>query len=118
MASVNPNKLVHPENPADGLLSPEHWMTLAQLFELSDRERTVAQLLFDGESREQIALLLRKPDGTNLSPETVRVYIDRLLRKLNVTDPMQMAIRILRVQRDCLADGSVTDSVTRNESIA
>ena len=93
-------------------------MTLAQLFELSDRERTVAQLLFDGESREQIALLLRKPDGTNLSPETVRVYIDRLLRKLNVTDPMQMAIRILRVQRDCLTDGNVTDSVTRNESIA
>ena len=74
------------------------WQSLGDLFELSDRELTVAQHLFSGESREQIALALRKSDGTCLSPETVRVYIDRLLRKLNVSDQMQMAIRILRVR--------------------
>jgi len=91
--------LITPENPARNLISDDDWAEMGRLLELSDRELNVARLLFEGMNREQIALTLRKPDGACLSPETVRVYSDRLLRKLNVADHMQLAIRLLRVQR-------------------
>ena len=92
-------QLTQPDNPADGLISSEEWQQLGELYALSGRELKVAEMMFAGLNREQIALELRKPDGTCLSSNTVRVYTDRLLRKLNVADPTQMAIRLLRVQR-------------------
>ena len=91
--------MVSPQNPADGLIAEHEWTELGRLFALSDRELTVAKYIFGGHSREAVALKLQKPDGTCLSPETVRVYIDRVLRKLNVSDRREMAIRILRVHR-------------------
>mgnify|MGYP000271224418 CR=1 FL=1 len=96
---LNRHDLITPSNPAKDLISATEWSVMGRMLELSDRELDVAQRLFEGMSREQIALTLRKADGTCLSPETVRVYIDRLWRKLNVSDHMQLAIRLLRVQR-------------------
>lgn len=96
-ADEGKSDLLSPLNPADGLVTDGEWNQLGRVFGLSDREQTVAKLLFEGNSREKIALSLRKPDGTSLSPETVRVYIDRLMKKFNVADSMQFAIRVLRV---------------------
>ena len=85
-----------PQNPADGLVSSTQWDELQAIFELSDRELSVARLLFEDRSREQIALMLRKDDGEPISPETVRVYADRLFRKLHVTSTTQMVLRVVR----------------------
>lgn len=101
-SSVRNPDLVSPENPADGLIASHEWLELGRLFGLSDRERTVAQYVFGGHNREAIALKLQKPDGSCLSPETVRVYIDRILRRLKVSDRREMAIRILRVHRQII----------------
>ncbi len=98
-SSNNRLNLLTPANPAKNLISTGEWCEIGHLLELSNRELDVARLLFEGMSREQIALTLRKADGSCLSPETVRVYIDRLWRKLNVSNHMQLAIRLLRVQR-------------------
>lgn len=91
------NDPTQPNNPSDGLLSAADWRVVATTFELSERESTVARMLFEGLNRHRIAAVLRKRDGTKLSPETIRVYIDRLFGKLNVTSQGQMIQRIIRV---------------------
>jgi DNA-binding NarL/FixJ family response regulator len=91
---IDPTK---PNNPSEGLLSESDWKLISQIFELSDRESVVAKMLFTGQSRQSIAGNLRKSDGSNLSPETVRVYIDRLFGKLNVRTNAQMVQRVIRV---------------------
>lgn len=83
--------LLSPENPGENLLSVEEWLTVARLLQLSGRERSVAILVFEGKSRSQIAREL------SCSPETVRVYIDRLFEKLNVHDRVELVLRIVRV---------------------
>lgn len=82
-------------HPARGLLTKDDWEHVAAVFELSRREREVAELLFSGSSRWQMALQLHKRDGTTLSPETVRVYVDRLYQKMRVQDTAEMTLRIL-----------------------
>jgi DNA-binding CsgD family transcriptional regulator len=58
---------------------------------LSDRELSVAILIFEGWSRWHIAHRLE------CAPGTIRVYIDRLYAKLNVADRLGMALRLIRV---------------------
>lgn len=82
-----------PSNPAGGRISDAEWDVTGQLFGRFHRELTVARRLFADVSRKQIALPERKSDGSSLSPETVRVDIDRLWRKLNVSSQVQRAIR-------------------------
>lgn len=82
-------------HPGHGLLADNDWQSVADQFGLSRREQQVAKLLFQGANRELIALSLKKPDGSTLSPETVRVYVDRLYQKLNVADGVGMTLRIL-----------------------
>lgn len=82
-------------HPGDGLLTPDDWRRVADTFGLSQRETEVAQLLFQGLSRDAVAFRLRKPDGQSLSPETVRVYVNRLYEKLGVAEPVGMCLKIL-----------------------
>jgi DNA-binding NarL/FixJ family response regulator len=79
------------ENPGVGMISPEDWVNLAQYLQLSARELSVGTLIFEGNSRFQVAKRL------NCSPETTRVYIDRLFAKLNVRDRLGMVLRVLRI---------------------
>jgi len=48
-------------------------------------------LIFEGKTRHQIARAL------HCAPGTVRVYIDRLFAKLQVTDRLGMALRLVRM---------------------
>ena len=88
-------------HPGRNLLNRSDWQAVAERFGLSQRELQVAQLLFEGVNRDSIALLLTKPDGTRLSPETIRVYIDRLYRKLAVDHLAGLVLRILLALDRC-----------------
>jgi DNA-binding NarL/FixJ family response regulator len=78
-------------NPGEGFLSTADWASLALAFNLTGRELSVAILIFEGKTRYQIARAL------HCAPGTVRVYIDRLFAKLEVTDRLGMALRLVRL---------------------
>lgn len=96
-AGWSKDELLSPENPADGLLSPEEWISIGIALDLSTRELCVAILIFEGQTRANIARQLHKKDGKPVSPGTVRVYIDRLFQKLRVSDRVGFVLRIMRV---------------------
>jgi DNA-binding CsgD family transcriptional regulator len=85
------DRLLLSENPGVGLISPEDWVDVAAHLQLSAREFSVAVLIFEGNSRLQVAKRLK------CSPETSRGYIDRVFAKLNVRDRLGMVLRVMRV---------------------
>ena len=78
-------------HPGDNLLPQRAWEHIAVEFDLSAREIEVARLVFTGKSREEIAAEL------GCSVGSVRTYIDRVFKKLQVEDRLPMALRIVRV---------------------
>lgn len=86
-----PSARRHGKDPGVGLLSPEDWTAVGERFELTARELSVAILIFEGKTRDQIARRM------TCAPGTVRVYIDRLFLKLDVHDRLGMALRVMRV---------------------
>jgi DNA-binding NarL/FixJ family response regulator len=78
-------------HPSDNLLSEHAWEHIAEEFGLSAREVEVARLVFSGKSREEIA------NELGCSVGSVRTYIDRVFKKLQVEDRLAMALRIVRV---------------------
>ena len=65
---------------------------MANAVRLTTREIVVATLVLEGRTRKSIASRLK------LSPETVRVHIDRLFEKLGVQDRLGLALRIARIR--------------------
>lgn len=91
--------LLQPDNPGEELFSQPEWARIGTVLKLPDRLLEVAILLVEGHCREAIARRMRKADGSTLSKETVRVYIDRLFEKVNVRDKFEFAIRLFRIHR-------------------
>ncbi|QDT50243.1 LuxR C-terminal-related transcriptional regulator [Symmachiella dynata] len=89
--------LLSPADPAEDLLTPEEWISIGIALDLSTRELCVAILIFEGQTRANIARQLHKKDGQPVSPGTIRVYIDRLFQKLRVNDRVGFVQRIMRV---------------------
>jgi DNA-binding CsgD family transcriptional regulator len=90
-------RLLSPENPVEGLFTSEEWDAIGRALDLSQREMAVTILLIKGVSRQAIAHYLHKADGSCISADTVRVYIDRVFRKARVTDRLELALRLARV---------------------
>jgi DNA-binding NarL/FixJ family response regulator len=84
--------LLLPPNPGEDFLSATEWVTMATEVRLTAREITVAALLLQGRTRKSIGKRLR------VSPETIRVHIDRLFEKFNVNDRLGLALRIARIR--------------------
>lgn len=80
-----------PAEPEGDLVKQEDWLRLTTALKLSGRECAVAQLIFCRKSRKEIARDLA------IKRQTVRVYIDRLFRKLGVDDRIGMVQRIIQV---------------------
>lgn len=78
------------------------WLKLSKQYDLSDRELDVARCVLWDLSRDEIAQKLKKPDGSSLSGDTVRVYMDRLLKKMAVTSRVQLAVKV--VAQSCLPE--------------
>jgi len=83
--------LLESRNPGEGMISVEDWCELGEYLKLSSRELRVAVLMFEGNSRSQIAQRMVR------APGTVRSYTDRIFAKLNVADRLGMVLRITRV---------------------
>lgn len=77
------------------LIDEVSWRDIGAAYELSDRELAVARLVTLDFSRDQIAISLKKADGSTLSGDTVRVYIDRLFRKLGVSSRVQLVMKLI-----------------------
>jgi DNA-binding NarL/FixJ family response regulator len=70
------------------LLSPR-WLKAKEHFQLSSAETQVANLLFGGSTRREISKKLQR------APGTIRVFIDRLYRKLGVRDRLSFVVCLL-----------------------
>jgi DNA-binding NarL/FixJ family response regulator len=81
-----------PRNPGEEFLTGMEWVSMANSIGLTTREIVVATLLLQGRTRKGIAGRLK------VSPETVRVHIDRLFEKFNVQDRLGLALRIARIR--------------------
>lgn len=91
-ASADNCPLPLPNDPSEDFLTAEDWVSLAAATRLTARELEVASLLFAGKTRAGVARRLQ------LNIETVRVYIDRLFKKLGVRNLRGMILRIVRLQ--------------------
>jgi DNA-binding NarL/FixJ family response regulator len=89
---------VAPKNPGLDFLSGEDWVRVSTKLDLTQRELSVAVLIFEGKTRAQIARKL------HIAPGTVRVYIDRLFDKLNVVDRVGLVLRIVRIHLALVED--------------
>ncbi|HZL88763.1 MAG TPA: LuxR C-terminal-related transcriptional regulator [Pirellulaceae bacterium] len=109
-----------PENPDEGLFTPAEWAAIGRALDLSERELAVTILLIKGVSRQAIAHYLHKADGSCISAETVRVYIDRVFRKARVTDRLALALRLARVYLMLRKRGrrGATDSRRKSDAAA
>lgn len=92
---MSPKRRPAPDEP-DDLFTDAEWRALATAWDLSAREREVARLLCAGHSRPEIASHLRKRDGESLSRDTVRVYVDRIFRKVGVSNRMTLLTAFFR----------------------
>ncbi|MEM8680215.1 MAG: LuxR C-terminal-related transcriptional regulator [Planctomycetota bacterium] len=92
--------------PSDGLIATSQWTEIAGAIGLSPRECEVAQLLFQGRTRQQIAEQLQ------ITPRTVRHYLESLHDKLDVTNRVGVVLRLIQV-RDRLPIGDEAEAASR-----
>jgi DNA-binding NarL/FixJ family response regulator len=96
-ARASHEALLSPVNPGDDFLTGAEWIIVAGLACLTTREMVVATLLLKGRTRKSIAHRLK------LSPETVRVHIDRLFEKFHVQDRLGFGLRVARIRESIQA---------------
>jgi DNA-binding NarL/FixJ family response regulator len=96
------DSLLLPANPGDEFLTGTEWITIANVVHLTTREIVVATLLLQGRTRKSIGLRLK------VSPETVRVHVDRLFEKFNVQDRLGLALRIARIREHLRSDAGAS----------
>ena len=85
--------LLTPPNPGHGFLKVWELDLLAGALRLTKRQKVVARLLVEGFSRKIIAPRLK------LSPNTIRVHIEGVFRKLRVRDRLGFALRVARIHQ-------------------
>jgi DNA-binding NarL/FixJ family response regulator len=108
-AAPENSPLLLPNDPSENFLTPEEWVNLAAATRLTARELEVANLLFAGKTREGVARRLQ------VNVETVRVYIDRLFKKLGVRNLRGMILRIARIH--LAARSTSTDSLNSHSKM-
>jgi DNA-binding NarL/FixJ family response regulator len=92
------NGLLVPVNPGEDFVSGGQWIDIANAVHLTTREMVVAAYLLQGLTRKAIAHRLK------VSPETIRVHIDQLFRKLHVRDRLGVALRIARLRETVISE--------------
>jgi DNA-binding NarL/FixJ family response regulator len=78
------------------LLPPAAWEELRVLLQLSPREVQIAQGVFDDQKEELIAFEL------GISPHTVNTYLQRMYRKMRISNRTQLVLHLLAAHIDLL----------------
>ena len=93
------------EQPGRFLVSNEQWVKIAKFLSISERERQVCQLLFEGLTREEIA------ERMKLKVRTIRHYLERIHAKLSVNHRVALVLRIIQVRDhlEQLPDGDMPE---------
>ncbi len=92
-----------PENPAEGLLTPEEWIDIGTTFDLTGRELDVAILIFEDRTRAGMARKLRRSSGG------IRKRIDKVFQKMNVQDKLGLVQRVWHVHNNLRAKRGESD---------
>ena len=71
------------------MFSPEAWALIARSLGLSGRELQIVRGAFDDKTEVEIAADLQ------ISPSTIHTHVERLHRKLTITDRTQLLLRIM-----------------------
>lgn len=71
-------------------LSETAWTTIVRSLRLSAREADVVELILSGHTETEMAMTLK------ISRHTVHSHLERLYRKLGVTDRCQVVVRIFQ----------------------
>ncbi len=96
-------KLIDRENrnsrygPYEALIKPTRWNYLQNRFELTPRERQIAELVCRGMRNEDIAKEL------GISPGTAKTHIRNIYRKVHVKSKISMLLMFVAAA-DCLDD--------------
>ena len=85
------------EQPGKQLISDLQWKKISCILAISEREEEVCRLLFEGITREEIAVKM------DIKVRTVRHYLERLHTKLRVSNRVALVLRLIQV-RDALKD--------------
>jgi len=72
------------------MFSPEAWALIARSLGLSGRELQIVRGAFDDKTEVEIAADL------HISPSTIHTHVERLHRKLTITDRTQLLLRIMQ----------------------
>ena len=83
--------------PGQALLTDRQWFEAGEALGLSSREQEVCRLLFEGNTRQEIA------DKLGIKSRTIRHHMEQLHDKLKVHNRVGVVLRIVEVR-----DGLVT----------
>ena len=72
------------------MFSPEAWALIARSLGLSGRELQIVRGAFDDKTEVEIAADL------HISPSTIHTHVERLHRKLTITDRTQLLLRVMQ----------------------
>ena len=72
------------------MFSPEAWAQIARSLGLSGRELQIVRGAFDDKTELKIAADL------HISPSTIHTHVERLHRKLMITDRTQLLLRVMQ----------------------
>jgi DNA-binding NarL/FixJ family response regulator len=92
-AAAETNSVAHREptsSAGSAMLSSEAWKRIGCSLRLSGRELQIAQGTFDDKTEFAMAVDLQ------ISPSTIHSHVERLHRKLAITDRAQLLLRVIQ----------------------
>ena len=84
--------LLEERRPGTQLLTAQQWQDVGEFLNISQRERQVCQLLFEGQTRQAIA------DALGIKNRTVRHHMEQLHAKLKVGERVGVVLRIVQIR--------------------
>lgn len=90
--SVNSDMAVWTKRPSHKLISNKCWGKIGELARLSGRELEVGRLIFEGQTRIDVA------ESLGISTRTVRHYMEILHEKLNVNNRVELVLRMIQIR--------------------
>jgi DNA-binding CsgD family transcriptional regulator len=82
-------KLLQPTLPGSAVFSKEAWQEISRSLRLSRRELQIVERIFDDDTESEMSKEL------GITRSTIHTHMERLRRKLAVTDRGEMMLRII-----------------------